>query len=56
MGTVFLGTFEIKINVHIQIFVLLRGGFGSDETMMRRRHNFLADFTMDVPAAGMSFE
>jgi hypothetical protein len=56
MDAVFLAAFEIKINVHLQIFVLLRGGLGLDETMMRRRHNFLADFTMDVPAAGMSFE
>jgi hypothetical protein len=56
IDTVFLAAFEIKINVHFQIFVLLRGRFHLDETMMRRRHNFLADFTMDVRAAGMSFE
>jgi hypothetical protein len=24
--------------------------------MMRHRHNFLADFTMNIPTAGMSFE
>jgi hypothetical protein len=56
MGTVFLAAFKIIINVHVQVFVLLGGGFHLDETMMRRRHSFLADFTMDVPAAGMSFE
>jgi hypothetical protein len=56
VGTVFLAAFEIKINIHFQIFVLLRGRFHLDKTMMRRRYNFLADFTMDLPAAGMSFE
>jgi hypothetical protein len=56
MDAVFLTAFEIVINVEFQIFLLLRGGFDLNETMMRRRHDFLADFTMDVPAAGMSFE
>jgi hypothetical protein len=55
MGTVFLGTFKVVINVEFQIFVLLRGGFHLDETMMRRGYNFLADFTMHLSAAGMSF-
>jgi hypothetical protein len=56
MGTVFLRTFKIIINIHVQVFVLLRGGFHLDVAVMRRRYNFLADFTMDLPAAGMSFE
>jgi hypothetical protein len=56
MDAVFLAAFEIIINVHLQIFVLLRGGLDLDVTMMRRRYNFLADFTMDLPATGMSFE
>jgi hypothetical protein len=56
MGTVFLGTFKIIINVEFQVFVLLGVGFHLDVTMMRRGYNFLADFTMHLPAAGMSFE
>jgi hypothetical protein len=55
MGTVFLGAFEIIIDIHVQIFVLLGGGFYLDVAVMRRRYNFLADFTMHLPAAGMSF-
>jgi hypothetical protein len=56
MDAVFLTAFEIKINIHFQIFFLLGGRFHLDKTMMRCRYNFLADFTMDLPAAGMSFE
>jgi hypothetical protein len=56
MDTVFLTAFEIVINVEFQIFLLLRDGFDLNETMMRRRDDFLADFTMHLPAAGMSFE
>jgi hypothetical protein len=56
MGTVFLGTFKFVINVEFQVFVLLGGGFHLDVAVMRRGYNFLADFTMHLPAAGMSFE
>jgi hypothetical protein len=56
MGTVFLAAFKIIINVHVQIFVLLGGGFHLDVTVMRRGYNILADFTIHLPAAGMSFE
>jgi hypothetical protein len=57
MDAVFMTVFKIVINVEFKIFLfLLRGGFDLNETMMRRRHDFLADFTNDVPAAGMSFE
>jgi hypothetical protein len=56
MGTVFLAAFKIVINVHVQVFVLLGGGFHLDVTVMRCGYNFLADFTMHLPAAGMSFE
>jgi hypothetical protein len=56
MGTVFLAAFKIVINVEFQVFVLLGGGFDLDVAMMRRGYNFLADFTMHVTAAGMSFE
>jgi hypothetical protein len=56
MDAVFLTAFEIVLNVEFHVFLLLRSGFHLNETMMRRRHDFLADFTMDVPAAGMSFE
>jgi hypothetical protein len=56
MGTVFLAAFKIIVNVEFQVFVLLGGGFDLDVTVMRRGHNFLADFTMHLPPAGMSFE
>jgi hypothetical protein len=56
MGTVFLAALEIVINVEFHVFVLLGGGFDLDVTMMRRGYNFLADFTMHLSAAGMSFE
>jgi hypothetical protein len=55
MGTVFLGTFKVVINVEFQVFLLLRGGFDLDVAVMRRGYNFLADFTMHVTTAGMSF-
>jgi hypothetical protein len=55
MDAVFLTAFEIVINVEFQVFLLLTGELNLNETMMRRRHDFLADLTMDVPAAGMSF-
>jgi hypothetical protein len=56
MGAVLLAAFKVKIDVEFKIFVLLRGRFHLHETMMRCRYNFLANFTMDLPAAGMSFE
>ena len=56
MGTVFLAAFEIKINIHFQIFLLLRGRFHLDETLMGSGDQFLADFAMDAAATGMSFE
>jgi hypothetical protein len=56
MRAVFLAAFKINVNVRIQIFLLLGGRFDLEETMMRCRYNFLADVTMDLPAAGMSFE
>jgi hypothetical protein len=56
MGTVFLGAFKIVIDIHVQVFVLLGGGFHLDVTVMRGGYNFLADFTMHLPAADMSFE
>jgi hypothetical protein len=56
MDAVFLTAFEIVINVEFQVFLFLRGGFDLNETVMRCRYNFLADFTMHLPAAGMSFE
>jgi hypothetical protein len=55
MDSVFLAAFKIVRNVHVQIFVL-GGGLHLVVTVMRRRHDFLADFTMDLPATGMSFE
>jgi hypothetical protein len=56
MGTVFLAAFKIVINVEFQVFVLLGGRFHLDVAMMRRGYNFLADFTVHVTTAGMSFE
>jgi hypothetical protein len=57
MGTIFLTTFKIEIDVGFEVFLLLlRGRFDLDVALMRGSNNFLADFTMDVPAAGMSFE
>jgi hypothetical protein len=56
MDTILLTAFKVITDVAFQIFLLLGGGFDLDETMMRCRYNFLADFTMDLPAAGMSFE
>jgi hypothetical protein len=55
MDAVFLAAFKIIINVHFQVFVLLGDWFHLDVAVMRRRHNFLADFTMHLPATGMSF-
>jgi hypothetical protein len=55
MDTVFLTTFEIVINVEFQVFLLLRSGFHLNVSMMRNRYDFLADFTMDIPATGMAF-
>ena len=54
--TIFLAAFKIIINVEFQVFVLLGGGLDLDVTVMRRGYNFLTDFTMYLPAAGMSFE
>jgi hypothetical protein len=56
MDAFFWTAFEIVINVQFQVFLLLRSRLDFNETMMRSRHDFLADFTMDVPAACMSFE
>jgi hypothetical protein len=56
MGSILLRTFEVEINIHLQIFLLLGGGFDLNVALMRGRYNFLADFTIDLPAAGMSFE
>jgi hypothetical protein len=56
MGTVFLAAFKIVINIEFQVFVLLGGRFDLDVTVMRRGYKFPADFTMHLPAAGMSFE
>jgi hypothetical protein len=56
IDSVFLTAFKVVINVEFQLFVLLRGGFNLDVAMMRRGYNFLADFTMHVTTAGMSFE
>jgi hypothetical protein len=56
MDAVFLRTFEIVGDVHFQVFVLLGYRLDLDETAMRRGYDFLADFTMHVPAAGMSFD
>jgi hypothetical protein len=57
MSTIFLAAFKIIINVHVQFFfVLLRGGLHLEETVMRDGDNFLADFTMHLPAAAMSFK
>jgi hypothetical protein len=57
IGTVFMRTFKIIINVHVQFFfVLLRGGFNLDVTVMRRGYNFLADSALLFSAAGISFE
>jgi hypothetical protein len=56
MDTVFLTAFEIVINVEFQVFLLLRGRLDLNETVMRRGDDFLTDFTMYVPATGMSFE
>jgi hypothetical protein len=56
MGAVFLAAFKIIINVEFQVFVLLGGRLDLDVTVMRRGYNFLADFTMHLAAAGMSFE
>ena len=56
MDAVFLGTLKIKVDVGFQIFLLLRSGFHLHVALMWRIDNFLADFTMDLSAAGMSFE
>ena len=57
MDAVFLGTLKVKVDVGFQIFLLLlRSGFHLHVALMWRGDNFLADFTMDFPAAGMSFE
>jgi hypothetical protein len=56
MDDVFLTAFEIAINVEIQVFLLLMSWLDLNETMMRNMHDFLADFTMGVPATCMSFE
>jgi hypothetical protein len=55
MDAVFLTTFEIVVDVEFQVFVLFGGGLDLNETVMRRWDDFLADFTMYVPAAVMSF-
>jgi hypothetical protein len=55
LDAVFLTAFEIVVDVEFQVFLLLRGMLYLNETVMRGRHDFLADFTMYVPAAGMSF-
>jgi hypothetical protein len=56
MDAGFLGTFEIVVDIHFQVFFLLGGRLDLDEAMMRGRHDFLADFTMNIPAASMSFD
>jgi hypothetical protein len=53
---VFLTTFEVKMNVSFQIFLLLGGGFDLDETLVGGSDKFLADFAMDAAAAGMTLE
>jgi hypothetical protein len=55
MDAVFLTAFEIVVDVEFQVFVL-GGGLDLNETVMRGGDDFLAYFTMYVPAAGMSFE
>jgi hypothetical protein len=56
MDAVFLAAFEIVVDVEFQVFVLLGGRLNLNETVMRDGDDFLADFTMYVPAAGMSFD
>ena len=55
MDAVFLGTLKIKVDVGFQIFLLLlRSGFHLHVALMWRIDNFLADFTMDLSAAGVA--
>jgi hypothetical protein len=56
MDAVFLTIFEIVVDVKFHVFLLLGGRLDLDETVMRGRHDFFADFTMHVPAARMSFD
>jgi hypothetical protein len=51
MDAVFRTIFEIVVDVKFHVFVLLGGRLDLDG-----RHDFLADFTMHVPAAHMSFD
>jgi hypothetical protein len=56
MGPVFLAAFKVKVNVRLQIFLLLRSRFHLHVALMGSGDDFLADFTMDLPAAGMSLQ
>jgi hypothetical protein len=57
MNSVFLGTLEIVINIDVQFFFVLLGGFlHLNETVMRGRDDFLADLALNFSTAGMSFE